>query len=75
MVIQKGYMNTRTVTLIVRYKAADGTWKRGTAVRGANGRIRPGYLRDANPRILRPRLSVAGSIVDQMHELDPFPAL
>jgi integrase len=43
MVIQNGYVNTRTATLIIRYKDAFGTWKRAAAVRGANGRIRPGY--------------------------------
>ena len=36
-------MDARSATLIVRYKSADGTWKRALAVRGANGRIRPGY--------------------------------
>lgn len=36
-------MNVRTATLIVRYKDADGIWKRAAAIRGANGRIRPGY--------------------------------
>jgi integrase len=36
-------MDTRTATLIIRYKAADGTWKRALAARGANGRIRPGH--------------------------------
>jgi integrase len=35
-------MTTRTATLMVRYKAADG-WKRAQAARGANGRIKPGY--------------------------------
>lgn len=43
MVIQIGYMDTRTATLIVRYKNDHGTWKRAAAVRRANGRIRPGY--------------------------------
>ena len=37
-------METRTATLILRYKAANGSWKRGAAARGANGRIRPGYV-------------------------------
>ena len=34
---------TRTATLIIRFKAADGAWKRAPAASGANGRIRPGY--------------------------------
>ncbi len=38
-------MGTRSATLIIRYKAHDGTWKRAEAVRGANGRIRTGYAR------------------------------
>lgn len=36
-------MATRTATLIIRFKTADGTWKRAPAASGANGRIRPGY--------------------------------
>lgn len=36
-------MTTRTATLIIRYKDADGAWKRAAAVRGANGRISPGF--------------------------------
>jgi len=36
-------MEARTATLIIRYKDANGTWQRAAAVRGANGRIRPGY--------------------------------
>ena len=43
MVIQIAHMDTRTATLILRYKTADGTWKRAPAVRGPNGRIKPGY--------------------------------
>jgi len=43
MVIQITQMDTRAATLIVRYKDPNGSWKRATAVRGANGRIRPGY--------------------------------
>ena len=35
----------RIATLIIRYKAVDGAWKRAEAVRGANGRIRTGYAR------------------------------
>ena len=37
-------MGTRATTLVARYKTADGSWKRAEAVRGANGRIRPGYV-------------------------------
>lgn len=36
-------METRAVTLIVRYKDADG-WKRAAAVYGGNGRARPGVI-------------------------------
>jgi hypothetical protein len=36
-------MDARSATLIIRYKDAAGTWQRTAAVRGANGRIRPGY--------------------------------
>lgn len=36
-------MDDRTATLIVRYKATDGTSKRATTARGANGRIKPGH--------------------------------
>jgi len=36
-------MNSRIATLIIRYKDTDGTWRRAAAVRGANGRIRPGF--------------------------------
>jgi len=37
-------MNSRIATLIIRYKDTDGTWRRAAAVRGANGRIRPGFV-------------------------------
>ena len=36
-------METRAVTLVVRYKGADG-WKRAAAVYGGNGRARPGVV-------------------------------
>ena len=38
-------MDTRTATVIIRFRAADGTWKRGAAPRGANGRIKPGFAK------------------------------
>ncbi len=35
---------------MVRYKAADGKWKRAAAVRGRNGRIKPGFaMIDGSP--------------------------
>jgi integrase len=36
-------MDLRAVTLIIRYKTSVGAWKRAAAVRGRNGRVRPGY--------------------------------
>lgn len=36
-------MENRTVTLMVRHRAADGKWHRNPAARGANGRVRPGH--------------------------------
>ena len=38
-------MNTRTATVIIRFRTPNGTWKRGTAPRGANGRIKPGFAK------------------------------
>lgn len=37
-------MDMKAATLMVRYKAADGTWQRGLAATAANGRIRSGYV-------------------------------
>lgn len=34
-------MANRTVTLIIRFRAADGTWKRASVPRGGNGRVKP----------------------------------
>jgi integrase len=45
-------MDTRTATLIIRYKASDGTWQRAASIRGANGRIRPGYA-SINGKVLQ----------------------
>ncbi len=43
-------MDDRTATLIVRYKAADGTWKRASVARSGNGRVKSGYaLIDGKP--------------------------
>jgi len=36
-------MENRTVTLMVRHRAADGKWQRSPAARGANGRVKPGH--------------------------------
>jgi integrase len=36
-------MESRAVTLMIRYKDADGKWKRRPAARGANGRVKPGH--------------------------------
>jgi integrase len=33
----------RRATLIIRYKHADGTWKRAVAAYSANGRVKPGH--------------------------------
>ena len=35
-------MNDRTALLMIRYKSADGTWKRAWPARAANGRLRNG---------------------------------
>jgi integrase len=37
-------MESRAVTLVIRYKDADGKWRRKPAARGANGRIKPGHV-------------------------------
>ena len=37
-------MESRSVTLMVRYKDSDGKWKRREAARGANGRVKPGHV-------------------------------
>jgi integrase len=43
-------MDGKSVTLMIRFKDADGTWKRRPAARGANGRIKPGFaLVDGRP--------------------------
>lgn len=36
-------MESRTVTLMIRYKDVDGKWTRRPAARGANGRVKPGH--------------------------------
>ena len=36
-------MENRTVTLMVRHRAADGKWQRSPVARGANGRVKPGH--------------------------------
>lgn len=36
-------MESRAVTLMIRFKDADGKWKRREAARGANGRVKPGH--------------------------------
>lgn len=36
-------MDGKAVTLMIRFKNADGTWKRRPAARGANGRVKPGH--------------------------------
>jgi hypothetical protein len=36
-------MDCRAVTLMIRYKDANGKWRRRKAARGANGRVKPGY--------------------------------
>lgn len=33
----------KSVTLIIRYKDADGVWQRSPAARGMNGRVKPGH--------------------------------
>ena len=51
MVMQNGCMNLRIASVIVRFKTPRGEWKRAAAVRGANGRLRPGYaLIDGKPQ-------------------------
>jgi integrase len=37
-------MESRAVTLMVRFKDEDGKWKRRPAARGANGRVKPGHV-------------------------------
>jgi integrase len=37
------YMESKSVTLMVRFKDTDGKWKRRPAARGANGRVKPGH--------------------------------
>lgn len=36
-------MANLSVSLLIRYKDADGKWRRSPAARGKNGRVRPGY--------------------------------
>jgi hypothetical protein len=36
-------MSTKAVTLIIRYKAEDGTWKRADAAYSDNGRVKTGH--------------------------------
>jgi hypothetical protein len=38
-------METRTVTLMIRHRGADGKWRRSPAARGANGRVKPDHAR------------------------------
>jgi hypothetical protein len=33
----------KAVTLMIRFKDDEGTWKRRPAARGANGRVKPGH--------------------------------
>ena len=43
-------MDARAATLIMRYRAADGAWKRASVVRSGNGRIKTGFaLIDGKP--------------------------
>jgi integrase len=43
-------IDSKAVTLMIRFKDADGTWKRRPAARGANGRVKPGFaLIDGRP--------------------------
>jgi len=37
-------MDTKAVTLMVRYKDSAGKWKRSPAARGGNGRVKPGHV-------------------------------
>jgi len=36
-------VENRAVTLMIRYRDSNGTWKRHPAARGGNGRVKPGY--------------------------------
>ena len=36
-------MYAKAITLMIRYKDAAGKWRRSTAARGANGRVKPGH--------------------------------
>ncbi len=36
-------MESKSITLMIRFKDSDGTWKRRPAARGANGRVKPGH--------------------------------
>ena len=60
MVMQNGVLEARTATVVIRFKAEDGTWKRASAVRGANGRIRPGHaLMEGKPKLVGDSLVLA----------------
>ena len=41
-------MESRAAILMLRYKSADGTWKRAEVARGANGRAKPGHVKIGN---------------------------
>lgn len=36
-------MESKSITLMIRFKDSDGIWKRRPAARGANGRVKPGH--------------------------------
>jgi uncharacterized protein with FMN-binding domain len=61
-------MESKSVTLMVRFKDADGKWARKPVARGANGRIKPGHaLVDGKP------VAVHSAVYELRHIVDRQP--
>ncbi len=59
-------MESKSVTLMLRFKDADGKWKRRPVARGANGRVKPGHvLIDGKPVTVRDGAYVIRQIVNR----------
>lgn len=65
-------MDTKTVTLIIRYKPLEGAWKRSAVVVGANGRIKPGHaLIEGVPTPVSPYQYQVRYYVDRKAKFEP----
>jgi hypothetical protein len=61
-------MGTKAIAIMIRYKDADGRWKRSVAARGDNGRIKPTL-----PSMIRCTAMATGSSCGRAAEILDFP--